>query len=302
MNATERRERLRRALAGDKLIYPAPIYDPISARLADMVGFEIGFMAPTVPAAAELCAPSDIGVLTPIEFAQQVRRISRVSDISLLVVAENGYGNALNAMRTVEELENAGVAGVIIYDLVQPLSYGTPAEEVGFGTGRPISQERLVSIDEAVGKLKAVLEARQDPSLVIVGRTMALHLRENPIPETVMRVKAYEAAGVDAIFVSGLTQMNQVEAVHAATKLPILTGRHLPETLDQSELAAKGIRMASAGHLTLWASVRGVYDTLKAFREGKTQSDLRPSIASPELMAELTRQEEYGDWIEEYLN
>src|SRR5262245_7694120 len=103
MNATQRRERLRQALAGDKLIYPAPIYDTISARIADMLGFEIGFMAPTVPAAAELCAPSDLGVLTSTEFAEQIRRISRVSDLSLLVVAENGYGNALNVMRTVAE-------------------------------------------------------------------------------------------------------------------------------------------------------------------------------------------------------
>jgi len=137
---------------------------------------------------------------------------------------------------------------------------------------------------------------------VIAGRTMAMQLEEGAIQETIRRVKAYEAAGVDAIFVSGLTQMDQVEAIHAATKLPIMTGRYIPESLDPTALAANGLRIASSGSLTLWASVKGTYDTLKAFREGKTQSDLRPSIASPELMAELTRQEQYGDWIEEYLN
>ncbi len=309
MNATDRRERLRAALAGDELIYPAPVYDPISARIADMLGFEIGFMPPAPPAASELCAPSDMMLLTLTELAQRVRRICRVSDISLLMVAENGYGNALNVMRTVEELENAGVSGLIIYDLDLPFAFGTRPQDAGRHTrgemrtwGTRTWGSRMISLEEAVGKMKAALAAREDPSLVIAGRTMALQLPTGAIEETVRRVKAYDEAGVDAIHLSGLTTLEELEAVHEATKLPIVTGRALPDTIDRNLLAANGLRSASAGHLSMWASVQAMYDTLKALHEGKTQSQLRPSVASPELMAEVTRQAQYNEWIRSFLN
>ncbi len=286
-NATERRERFRSALSGTGLTYPAPVYDPISARLAEMVGFEIGFMAGSGPATAELCAPAGLMQLTSTELAQLVRRIGRVSGLSLVVVAENGYGNALNVMRTVEDLENAGAAAITIEDTALP---------AGFGSG---GQERMVSLEEAVGKLKAALAARQDPSLVIVGRTGRSAVGD--IPFVLRRVQAFERVGVDAIHLSGATTRDEIEAAHAETKLPLIVSR-ASEVGDKHFLASNGVRIASAGHLSLWASVKAIYDTLKALRAGKTQSDLRPSVASPELMAELTRQAQYAQWIEDYLN
>ena len=102
------------------------------------------------------------------EFAQQIHRICRAGDLSLMVDADHGYGNALNVMRTVEELETAGVAALTIEDTVLPRSFGAAGEE------------RLISLEEGVGKMKAALAARQDSALVIIARTGALRSSELP--------------------------------------------------------------------------------------------------------------------------
>ena len=106
MNHTEQRKRLRAVFAGDRCISPASVYDGLSARVAESVGYEVGMLAGSVAANTTLAAP-DLIVLTLTEFADQVRRIMRASRLSLIVDADHGYGNALNVMRTVEELEHA---------------------------------------------------------------------------------------------------------------------------------------------------------------------------------------------------
>ena len=107
MNLTERRERYRAVLAGDQCVHPASVFDPISARIAEDLGFEVGMLAGSIASFTVLGAP-DIIVLTLTEFAQQIHRICRASTLSLMVDADHGYGNALNVKRTVEELESAG--------------------------------------------------------------------------------------------------------------------------------------------------------------------------------------------------
>ena len=106
-----------------------------------------------------------------------------------MVDADHGYGNALNVKRTVEELETAGIGGMSIEDTDLP----TP-----FGTAKP----RLTSIAEGVGKMKAALAGRQDPALCIAGRTSAIQI--TGLDDAIARGKAYEAAGVDALFFVGV--------------------------------------------------------------------------------------------------
>src|SRR5580704_2565624 len=153
MDWTERRQRFRAILAGNRCVHPASVFDPISARIAEDLGFEIGMFAGSVASLAVLGAP-DLIVLTLTEFAEQVYRICRAGTLPLLVDADHGYGNALNAKRPVEELETAGVSALTIEDTVLPRSYGE---------GGAL---RLIPIEEAVGKLRAALAGRQDPSLV----------------------------------------------------------------------------------------------------------------------------------------
>ena len=286
MNFAERRERFRGVLAGDRCLHPASVFDPISARIAEDLGFEIGMFAGSIASATVLGAP-DIVVLTLTEFAQQINRICRASDISLLVDADHGYGNALNVMRTVEELEAAGVSALTIEDTLLPQSFGDSKEA------------QLISLEEAVGKMKAALAGRGDPHLVITARTAAL--RVGGVPEALRRARAYEQAGVDALFLTGVRSREEVEAVHAEVGLPLLLGGAGPELSDTGFLAENGVRISLQGHLPFQAAVKAVFDTMKALRGGTPPADLEPHIASPELIEQVTRRQDYDRWMGEFL-
>src|SRR5579863_8437157 len=108
MGWSDRRKRLRAVLAGRRCVHPGSVFDPMSARIAEDLGFELGMFAGSVASLTVLGAP-DLIVVTLSEFAEQAHRICRAGSLPLLVDADHGYGNALNVMRTVEELENAGV-------------------------------------------------------------------------------------------------------------------------------------------------------------------------------------------------
>ena len=115
----ERRKRYRQVLEGNACVHPASVFDAMSARIATSLGFEVGMFAGSIGSGTVLGAP-DLVVLTLTEFAEQIRRIARGSDLPLMVDADHGYGNALRVMRTVEELETSGVAALTIEDTVLP--------------------------------------------------------------------------------------------------------------------------------------------------------------------------------------
>ena len=283
---TQRRERYRSLLASAQCYHPASVFDPISARLAEDLGFEVGMFAGSIASGTVLGAP-DLIVLTLTEFAQQIHRICRAGDLSLMVDADHGYGNALNVMRTVEELETAGVAALTIEDTELPRGFG------GAGEGQ------LISLEEGVGKMKAALAARQDPSMVVAGRTSAL--RVTGIADTIKRAKAYQQAGVDAMFLAGAQTREEIEALHSEIQIPILLGGAGGELADRQFLADHGVRIALQGHLPFAAAVKAVHDTLKALRDGVSPGDLSSQIASPELMAQVTRRDDYNRWTADFL-
>src|ERR1700756_2967309 len=221
MDWTERRERLRSLIAGPRCIYPGSVYDAISARIAEDLGFEAGMFAGSVASFTVLGAP-DIVVLTLTEFAQQAYRINRAGKLPLMVDADHGYGNALSVKRTVEELETAGIAGMSIEDTDLPNPFGT-------------TKPRLISIAEGIGKMKAALAGRQDPLLSIAGRTSAVQI--TGLDDAIARGKAYEAVGVDALFFVGVKTRAELDALSAATKLPIILGGATPELTDKQYLA-----------------------------------------------------------------
>src|SRR5260370_39899970 len=161
MNWTSRRERFRALLAGKRCVHPSSVFDPISARIAEDLGFEVGMFAGSVASLAVLGAP-DLIVLTLTEFAEQACRICRAGGLPLLVDADHGYGNALNVMRTVQELETSGVPALTIEDTALP---------AGFGTA---DKAPLLAIEERVGRVRAAPAARQDRAPTIVRRTGAV--------------------------------------------------------------------------------------------------------------------------------
>lgn len=276
-----RRESFRALMSGDRCLVPASVFDAFSIRLAEDIGFEIGMVGGSSASLAVLGAP-DLIVLTLTEFAEQCRRMSRASDLPFAVDADHGYGNALNVRRTVEELEAAGVAGMSIEDTVLPLRHGQ-------------SETELLSLEEGVGKMKAALDARQDASTVIIGRTSAAGV--NGLDDAIARGRAYADAGVDALFFLGLKTAQDFQLLGQEFDLPIVTGG-VRDFMEIDQLAECGVRMCLTGHPVLPAAVRAMHEALMAMREGRASD--RP--AGPELMRRATRAGEYDRWIADYLD
>jgi carboxyvinyl-carboxyphosphonate phosphorylmutase len=286
MNYSEQRKRLRAVFAGTKCISPASVYDPLSARVAEAVGYEIGMLAGSVASNTTLAAP-DLIVLTLTEFADQIRRIMRASRLSLIVDADHGYGNALNVMRTVEELEYAGVSAMSLEDTALPVRFGQ-AE----------GADELITTAEMVGKLKAAVAARRDPSTLLLGRTAALKVEGTE--KAVARAKAYAACGVDAIFIIGVESLDQVKAVHEAAKLPVMVGS-APASIKRDDFAAAGARVLLQGHQPVAAAVKALRETYAHLHAGGAAADLKDKIASAQEMDKLVNGEAYKRWQKEYL-
>jgi carboxyvinyl-carboxyphosphonate phosphorylmutase len=268
-----RRETFRSILSGSACIHPGSVYDAISIRIAEDLGFVLGMFGGSVASLAVLGDP-DIALITLTELAEQMRRMSRAATLPVLVDADHGYGNALNVRRTVQELEAAGAAGLTIEDTLLPAAFGE-------------AKTQLISLDEAVGKMKAALDGRSDPSLVIVGRTSAVAITS--LDDTIRRAQAYEAAGVDALFFTGIKSRAELEAIAAATRLPIVLGGAPAELSALDYLAGQRVRIALQGHAPIAAATQAVHETLKALREGTPPKNLK-GLASSELTGRVMRE------------
>jgi carboxyvinyl-carboxyphosphonate phosphorylmutase len=284
MHWTDRRERYRATIAGTACVHPASVHDAIAARIAEDLGFEIGMFAGSIASFTVLGAP-DLIVLTLTEFAAQAYRINRAGKLPLMVDADHGYGNALNVMRTVQELETAGVAGLMVEDTVLPRAYGE-------------KKPTVISLEEGVGKMRAALAAREDKALTIIGRTSSPSI--NGLADGIKRLKAYEAAGVDALFIAGGLSRPDLDAIAAEVKIPLMLGGGSGDMQDKEYLASRGVRVALQGHQPFSAAVQAIYNTLKALREGTKPSALT-GIASSELMGQVTRDANYKTWTKDFL-
>jgi oxaloacetate decarboxylase len=273
MTFRHRREQLRAILSGPACIRPGSVYDAISIRIAEDLGFQLGMFGGSVASLAVLGDP-DIALITLTELAEQMRRMSRAAPLPVLVDADHGYGNALNVRRTVQELEAAGAAGLTIEDTLLPQAFGE-------------TRTQLISLEEGIGKMRAALDGRGDPSLVVIGRTGAISI--TGLDDTVKRAKAYEATGVDALFFTGIRSRAELEAISGATKLPIVLGGAPEDMSDLDYLRGQRVRIALQGHAPFAAATQAVYETLKALRDGASPKSLK-GIASAELTGRVTRE------------
>lgn len=287
MDWGSRRERFRALLEGNTCVHMASVHDPLAGRIAEELEFEVGTMTGSSASLAILGAPDHM-LITLTELAQQVFRVSRACNLPLLIDADDGYGNALNVRRTVEELETAGVAALTIEDTVLPRPYGSSG------------QGRVHPIEESVGRMRAALSARQDKRLVIAGRTSAITL--TTLDDAIARCIAYEKAGVDAIFLGGAKSREHIEAVSSAIHVPLFLGGEGYDgaLYELSYLADRGVRLSSQGHQPIRAAVQAIYETHKALREGANPKNLE-GIASAELMARVSREADYGRWTRKFL-
>ncbi len=278
------REKLRAIIAGSACIRPGSVYDAISIRIAEDLGFEVGMFGGSVASLAVLGDP-DIALITLTELAEQLRRMSRASALPVLVDADHGYGNALNVRRTIEELEAAGAAGLTIEDTLLPPAFDE-------------TKSQLISLQEGIGKIRAALDARRDSSLVIAGRTGAASITS--LDDAIVRARAYEECGVDALFFTGIKAKSELEAIAAATRLPIILGGAPEAMSDLGYLGEQRVRIALQGHAPIAAATKAVHDTLKALREGTPPKALT-GLASAELTAKVTREAEVNARVATFL-
>jgi carboxyvinyl-carboxyphosphonate phosphorylmutase len=279
-----RREKLRNILSGLRCIRPGSVYDAISIRIAEDLGFEVGMFGGSVASLAVLGDP-DIALITLTELAEQMRRMSRAAALPVLVDADHGYGNALNVRRTVQELEAAGAAGLTIEDTLLPQAFGE-------------AKTQLISLEEGVGKMKAAVDGRGDPSLVIMARTGAISI--TTLGDAIERARAYEDTGIDALFFTGVKSRQEIEAISVATRLPIVLGGAPEEMIDLDYLRNLRVKIALQGHAPFAAATQAVYDTLKALRDGTSPKQLK-GLASAELTGRVTREAQTKSRIAEFL-
>lgn len=269
------RNEFRRILQGQACISTASVFDPLSARIAADLGFEVGILGGSVASLQVLGAP-DVTLITLSEFAEQAARIGRVARLPIIADADHGYGNALNVMRTVTELERSGVAALTIEDTLLPARFG----------GR---QVELIGIDEAVGKIRAAKEARVDTSLAIIART---HAGAQSLSDVIKRTQAFENSGADAICLVGVNDFESLADIAHGLSTPIMLITYgNSELRDAPGLADLGTRIVVDGHMAYFAAVQATFECLRAQR---TPDSIGNSCATT-LIKKYCLQEDYSD-------
>ncbi len=270
---SERRKKLQACLSQEYCTVAASVFDPISARIAENLGFEVGIMAGSVASMVIVGAP-DLALVSLSELAEQVRRTCRASNLPILVDADHGFGNALHVMRTIEELESAGAAAVSIEDTLLPDVYGD-------------AEPRIISIDEMVGKLKAALAARRSPDFVIVARTSSVTI--GGLDEALARVKIYDKLGVDALLLVGVNSRKELDAIVDCTTLPIILGGCAKEVTELEYARSRRVKQVILGIQPHLSSIQGVYSALSALQQGKNPEGL----PSTNFIEQVTRSDHY---------
>ena len=280
------RERFRSVLSRPTCTLAANIFDPLSARVAHMLEYEVCVLSGSVGKVANLAVP-DLVLANMSDVVDHCRRITRIADVSLMVDAEDGFGNAVNVIRTVTELEAAGVSAIEIEDNFVPRQFN-------------VENPGLVTKEEQVGKLEAAVAVRTDPTTVIVARTSALALC--PLEEALDRIEAYSRTGAEAMMLVGARTRDQLEAAHHATPLPLCVLNPPSDVKDDAAfLANSGVRVLMLGNPTFAVAVKAIYDTLKHLKDGGPLEELDDKQADSGLLRSMNRTEEFLRVQKEYL-
>lgn len=268
MRASCSRLALRDLLGAPICARPASVFDPLSARVAQLLGFQVAMLPGSLASHALLARPDNM-IITSGELADASRRICEAAEIPLIVDADNGYGGMASVRRTVQQLEGAGIAALTIEDTLLPAPFGTS------GKGH------LTSLEEGRARVRAALQGRDDPSLIVVGRTSAAVISD--LDDALARAVAYADEGADAVFLVGLTEIEQVRLVARAVRVPLMLGGAGPALHDLDALAALGVRILLGKHITLRRAVEAVY---RAMREQMPDADAKGPAEPPQDLLE----------------
>jgi methylisocitrate lyase len=260
-SAADKRSAFRSALDSGTLQRFPGAFNPLSAMLIERRGFEGVYVSGAV-LSAELGLP-DIGLTTITEVAGRSAQIARVTSLPALVDADTGFGEPMNAARTVQLLEDAGVAGLHLEDQVNPKRCGH------------LDGKDVVDRDAAVRRISAAVSARRDPNFVIAARTDAAGV--NGLDDAVDRAKAFADAGADLIFPEAMTGPADFERLRAAVDVPILanmTEFGKSELLDTATLASLGVNIVIYPVTLLRIAMRAAESALDTIAETGTQEGL----------------------------
>jgi carboxyvinyl-carboxyphosphonate phosphorylmutase len=247
--------RLREMLAGPEPVLAPGAYDGLTARLIEKAGFEAVYMTGFGTAASLLGRP-DIGLLTLSEMVDNARRIAQAVEVPVIADADNGYGNPINVIRTVQEYEAAGVSAIHIEDQVSPKKCGH------------MEGKQVISGSEMVEKVHAAVEARHSEDFVIIARTDARAVEG--VDGALERARRYREAGADVLFVEAPQSEEEVAAVaEAFPDVPLLFnwvegGKTPPVTFER--LKELGFRLIIFPISTLLAATRSVQEILARIR------------------------------------
>jgi 2-methylisocitrate lyase-like PEP mutase family enzyme len=258
-----RAQQIRDLLNRPEPLLMAGVFDALSAKIATEAGFEVIFVSGYSVAATALAEP-DFGLLTQTEVSATARTVCAVTPIPVLIDCDTGYGNAINVIRTVQEMERAGAAGIFLEDQVWP-------KRCGHMRGK-----RVIPLDEQLEKLRAALDARRPGDLFIVARTDARAAVD--LDEAVRRGRAFRDVGVDAVFVEAPESVDELRAVaRALTGTPLVAnmvehGR--TPLLDKHELRDLGFQMVVCPLAGLLAAARALRQTYRHLRTHGTTRDI----------------------------
>ena len=254
--------RLRELLAGPELVVAPGAYDGLSARLIAQAGFSLVYMTGFGTAASVLGQP-DVGLLTMSEMVGRAAALTAViDDLPLIADADTGYGNPINVRRTIREYEHAGVAGLHIEDQVWPKKCGH------------MEGKQVIPMDEMAQKIRAAVDARQDPDFVIIARTDANAV--NGMEDALLRGQAYREAGADAIFIEAPRSIAELQAIKQTfPDVPLLynwaeSGKTPLLSLD--EIHALGFRLVIFPVSMLFAATHSMLELLELLKRGETPS------------------------------
>ena len=240
--------RLRQMLESGPMVVAPFILNALHAKIAESVGFGAVYMT-GAGTAAERGFP-DVGLLTMTEMVANAKYIAGAVDIPVVCDADTGYGNMINVQRTVREYEAAGVAGIHIEDQVFP-------KKCGFFEGK-----QVIPMEEHVQKIRAALDARQDPDFVIIARCDAYAV--TGWEDTVARCRAYRDAGADMVFVDGIKTPEDL--ANYATDLKELPRMYNGDLAPTQEVDALGYRLMICGS-TIWLVYQQIRDAFAELKE-----------------------------------
>ncbi|AMM32430.1 2-methylisocitrate lyase [Sinomonas atrocyanea] len=281
----QKRVRLREILGSGTLQQFPGAFSPLSARLIEEKGFPGVYISGAV-LANDLGLP-DIGLTTLTEVATRAGQIARMTDLPAIVDADTGFGEAMNVARTVQELENAGLAGMHIEDQVNPKRCGH------------LDGKAVVDLDTALQRVRAAADARRDPNFLIMARTDVRATGEGAagLEAAVERAKALVEAGADAIFPEAMASLEEFRAIRDAVDVPVLanmTEFGKSRLFTAEELAGVGINLVIYPVTLLRMAMGAAERTLESIRADGTQEAQVANMLTRSRLYELVDYEAYN--------